>query len=324
MTHKFQITFKGVRGSIPAPLTSSLVEEKLIKALQLAKPEDLARKASIKKFVDSLPIHIKGCFGGNSSCVLAEVGDERLIFDAGSGLRELGRDWMKSKFAEGKGKAHIFLSHTHLDHIMGIPFFEPFYVAGNQFTFYAVHQDIKERLVQQQNPKYFPVSFKTFRADIDFVQLNERKKLKIGDADISWKTNYHPGKSFAFRVDYRGKSFIYATDAEYRRNTPDALKPTIRFFRDVDLLVFDSQYTFAEETEQKKDWGHSSTVVGIDIALAAHVKQIAFYHHEPTYSDFKLIDILQQSRNYLKSINSRSTMKMFFAHEGLTVDLMNP
>jgi len=324
MAHKFQITFKGVRGSIPSPLTSDLVEEKLVKALQLMEPKDLASEASIKKFVDRLPIHIKGCFGGNSSCVLAEAGDANLIFDAGSGIRELGRDWMKGKFADGKGKAHIFISHTHWDHIMGIPFFEPFYIPGNQFTFYAAHKNIQERLTQQQNPKYFPVSFKAFQAAIDFVQLDERKNLKIGDADISWKANYHPGKSFAYRVDYRGKSFVYATDAEYKKIGPSDLKPVIDFFRDADLLIFDAQYTFVEGIENREDWGHSSTVIGIDIALEANVKQIAFYHHEPTYSDFKLMDILQQSRKYLKAINSKSPLKMFFAHEGLTVDLLNP
>lgn len=320
---QFQVTFKGVRGSIPTPLTPQQVEEKILRALELARPGDLKNPASIKAFVDSLPVHIKGCFGGNSSCVLAEVDGETLIFDAGSGLRELGRDLMAREFSQGKGRAHIIISHTHWDHIMGLPFFGPIYVPGNRFTFYGVHKDLKERLVGQQKPHYFPIPFKSFRSDIDFVHL-DTKELKIGDAAISWKKNYHPGKSYAFRVDYRGKSFVYATDSEYKKIGPDDLKPVIDFFKDTDLLIFDSQYTFVESIEQKEDWGHSSTFIGIDIALEANVKQLAFYHHEPTYSDFKLLDILHQSQKYLRAIDPKSPLKMFFAYEGLSIDLMNP
>ncbi|MFQ5717288.1 MAG: MBL fold metallo-hydrolase, partial [Nitrospinales bacterium] len=129
---------------------------------------------------------------------------------------------------------------------------------------------------------------------------------------------------FAFRVDYQGRSFVYATDSEYKKISPADLKPEIEFFKDADLLIFDSQYTFVEGIEDKSDWGHSSTFIGIDIALASNVKQIAFFHHEPAYSDFKLMEILQQSQKYLKAINPAGPPKMFFAYEGLTIDLMNP
>lgn len=322
--NQFQVTFKGVRGSIPTPLTSAQVEEKIVKSLELAKPEDLGDSLSIKAFVDRLPIQIKGCFGGNSSCVLAEVEGHNLVFDAGTGLRELGLEWMTREFSRGEGRAHIFFSHTHMDHILGIPFFAPFYVPGNKFTFYAVHKDLMERLAAYQQPQYFPIPFKAFRSDIDFIHLKDLPSRTVGNATVSWKKNYHPGQSFAFRVDYQGRSFVYATDSEYKKISPADLKPEIEFFKDADLLIFDSQYTFVEGIEDKSDWGHSSTFIGIDIALASNVKQIAFFHHEPTYSDFKLMDILQQSRKYLKAINPASPPKMFFAHEGLTVDLMNP
>ncbi len=317
----FRVTFKGVRGSIPSPSSPASIQEKIIHALKQATPEDLKDDASVSSFVESLPAHVKGCYGGNSSCVLIEAGGHKLIFDAGTGIRDLGKRWMDCEFGRGEGEAHLFFSHTHWDHIMGIPFFIPLYVPGNQFTFYSAHENLKERLVGQQQFQYFPVPFSSLSASINFVDLGEYKEYSIGDIKVSWKEMYHPGKSFAYRLDFQGKSFVFATDAEYKQLGMDNLSPTIEFFKDADLLVFDSQYTFIEGME-KEDWGHSSTFIGVDIALEANVKRIAFYHHEPTYSDFKLADILQRTEKYLKVISPDSSLHMFHAQEGLTLDLL--
>lgn len=317
----FQLTFRGVRGSIPTPATTPQIEEKILHALAQAKPEDLVDEASRKAFVDRLPFHIKGCVGGNSSCVQINVGGQHLVFDAGSGIRGLGLEWMENEFGSGQGKCHIFLSHTHWDHIMGIPFFVPFYVEGNRFTVYGAHDDVKGRLIGQQKFQYFPVSFDSLHSSIDFVALDGMKECKIGDATVTWKEMAHPGKSYAYRVDYMGKSLVYATDSEYKNLGSADLKPTIDFFRNADLLIFDSQYTFIEGIE-KKDWGHSSAYVGVDIALEANVKQLALFHHEPTYSDFKLMDIFALTQKYLKVVAPQSLLNLTLAYEGLTVDLL--
>ena len=132
---------------------------------------------------------------------------------------------------------------------------------------------------------------------------------------------YHPGQCFAYRVDYKGKSVVYATDAEYKKLGSSDLKPAVEFFQDADLLIFDSMYTFSEGLE-KEDWGHSSTFIGVDLALEANVKQIAFFHHEPTYSDFKLMDIFRQTEKYLKLVAPKQELKMFLSYEGLSVDLL--
>ncbi len=319
--NKFRVTFRGVRGSIPSPVLGEEIEEKIARALEMVRPEDLKDDNTRHAFIDQLPLHIRSCYGGNSSCVQLEVGGEHLIFDCGTGLRVLGNILMKKEFGRGEGEAHLFLSHTHWDHIMGIPFFVPFYVSGNKFKIYAVHPNIKERLIGQQKYEYFPVSFNSFAASVDIVSLEEQKILKIGDATVTWKEMDHPGRSFAFRVDYQGKSFVYATDAEYKQLADEDLQPTIDFFKDADLLVFDSQYTFIEGIE-REDWGHSSTFIGVDIATQAGVKQIAFYHHEPTYSDFKLNNVFQQTRKYLKAINENGSLKMFLSYEGLSMDLL--
>ena len=317
----FQVTFRGVRGSIPTPASSRQIEEKIAKALELAKPEDLTSPESRKAFLDQLPFYVKGCVGGNSSCVHAKVGDQHVIFDGGSGIRELGLELMGSAFGKGEGRAHLFLSHTHWDHILGIPFFVPFYVPGNRFTVYGAHDDIKGRLVNQQKLQYFPISFDSLGSTIDFVVLKELNECRIGDAAVTWKEMAHPGRSYAYRVEYRGKSFVYATDSEYKSLGSAELQPAIDFFKDADLLIFDSQYTFIEGIE-KKDWGHSSSYIGVDIALEANVKQLALFHHEPTYSDFKLADICELTRKYLKVVAPQTPLKLILSHEGLTIDLL--
>ncbi len=318
----FTVKFHGVRGSIPSPLTCEEVEEKLTRALQEAKPENLADESSLKSFVQGLPHEIRGTFGGNSSCVSMQVGDELLIFDAGSGIRMFGQDLMATGFGRGQGKANLFFSHTHWDHILGIPFFVPFYIKGNQFTIHSPLPDIRERLEGQQKSEYFPIPFSIYASDIDFVVLENKAEHKIGDIKITWKAMYHPGKCFAYRVDYNGKSVVYATDAEYKKLGSTDLRPAVEFFRDADLLIFDSMYTFSEGLE-KEDWGHSSTFIGVDLALEANVKQIAFFHHEPTYSDFKLMDIFRQTEKYLKLVAPKQDLKMFLSYEGLKVDLFN-
>jgi phosphoribosyl 1,2-cyclic phosphodiesterase len=318
---KFNVKFHGVRGSIPSPLGNEELEEKMLRAFQAAEPENLANDDSIKSFVQGLPHEVRGTFGGNSSCVSMQLGDEWLIFDAGSGIRVLGQDLMATEFGRGQGKANVFFSHTHWDHILGIPFFVPFYIKGNQFTIHSPLPDIRERLEGQQKSEYFPIPFSIYASDIDFVVLEDKTEQNIGDMKVTWKAMYHPGQCFAYRVDYKGKSVVYATDAEYKKLGSSDLKPAVEFFRDADLLIFDSMYTFSEGLE-KEDWGHSSTFIGVDLAVEANVKQIAFFHHEPTYSDFKLMDIFRQTEKYLKLVAPKNDLKMFLSYEGLSVDLL--
>ncbi len=318
----FLVTFYGVRGSLPSPMVGKDVREKVLNVLEQVRPENLKDANAREAFVDSLPEHLKSCYGGNSSCVYLFVGGYHLIFDGGSGLRVLGNHLLEQEFGKGEGEAHLFLSHTHWDHIMGIPFFVPFYRKGNRFKIYGSHPRLKERLIGQQNFDYFPVPFDIYLADIDIVSLADEKECVLGDVRVTWHEMNHPGQCFSYRVEYQGKSFIYATDSEYKDVVDEGLKPTLEFFKDADLLVFDSQYTFIEGVE-KEDWGHSSTFIGVDIALAAKIKKIAFYHHEPTYSDFKLVNIFEQTRKYLNAIGDDHPLKMILAQEGRTLDMLS-
>lgn len=321
MSECFKVRFFGVRGSIPTPLVSSGVSEKLEAALALATEADLVDAASRSAFIENLPGHVKGAIGGNSACVLVEVAGENVVFDAGTGIRVLGLEWMSGPFGRGQGSAHLVMSHTHWDHIMGLPFFTPFYVPGNHFTITGVHPDLLDRLKGQQRFQYFPVSFDIYGSEISVVALGNHEKYRIGDATLTWNEQYHPGKSYAYRLEYGGKSVVYATDAEYQDHTPEGLKASARFFKDADLVIFDAQYTMMDCVE-KKDWGHSSTFIGIKLALQAGVKKLAFIHHEPTYSDFQLIQILESSREFKEMIAPFNPLELVLAAEGDSIDLL--
>jgi phosphoribosyl 1,2-cyclic phosphodiesterase len=316
----FNVRLRGVRGSIPTPLSSQDIKKKLLYALVQATAKDLESEESIQNFVKGLPLHIQGCVGGNSACVQMDIGDTHLIFDAGTGCYSLGRDLFKTEFAKGQGRAHWFMTHTHLDHIIGLPMFGPIYVPGNHFTFYSPMKDLEERFVAQQDPRFFPVGFDSLASTIDFVDLSDTPTMNIGDITIKWLKNDHPGNSYSYRVEYEGTSIVLSTDAEYKSLSPDILDPVIDFFHKADMLIFDAQYAFTDSVQLKRDWGHSSSFVGIDLALDSEVKRLVLFHHEPTFDDFKLMQTLTQARKYLRNLEPNSKLEILLGHESLMLE----
>jgi phosphoribosyl 1,2-cyclic phosphodiesterase len=134
---------------------------------------------TLKQIFDRIPFYLKSTYGGNSPCVLVEIKDNVLIFDAGSGIRELGFDLMKRDFGQGKGKAILFFTHTHWDHIQGLPFFTPIFIPGNQFDFYSPFPDLEKRLRDQQESRYFPIDMDYMQAKKTFYLLKENKTVKF-------------------------------------------------------------------------------------------------------------------------------------------------
>ena len=136
---------------------------------------------------------------------------------------------------------------------------------------------------------------------------------------MSWLENDHPGRSFSYRVEYQGHVVVLSTDAEYKTLDPAVLNPVLSFFSDADVLIFDAQYGFTESVQLKRDWGHSSSFVGVDLALDAGVKKLALFHHEPTSDDFFLVEVLKKAQTYLKNIEPDSGLEIILAHEGLVL-----
>lgn len=309
----------GVRGSIPTPVTSETVEEKIRAALTLATPGDITSDEAIDSFIASLPFSVRGTYGGNTTCITVTTDDGDLfIIDGGSGLKNLGKELLKGEFGRGQGKAHFLFTHTHWDHVQGIPFFVPLYIGGNRFTFYSPLSDLKERLEYQQVQTHFPVPFSYFSSDQHFVTINNDEAFYLHNTRITTKMMPHPGGAYGYRIEHNGSVFVYTSDCEFNIESIDQIDKYEEFFSDADVVIFDTQYTF-DEAISKMDYGHSSASIAIDIACRFNCKKLLLFHHEPDYPDGKIESVLSNARAYQKiRRNQECDVEIAIAYEGLT------
>lgn len=252
-------------------------------------------------------------YGGNTACVEVRCGNRLLIFDAGSGIRELGREL---KAAGKPVEAHVFLTHTHLDHILGLPFFKPAYLAGNRLNLWnghlrPHHKSLHDVLCRLMESPYFPVPFKVMHADIDFNDFEPGQTLAVGTG-IGVRTTAlnHPGGATGYRVDYAGKSFCFITDTEHRPSGPD--QAIVELIRGSDLVVYDTTYT-DQEYERYRGWGHSTWEEGLRLCDAAGAKRLLGFHHDPEHDDRQL--------DAIEAAMARARPGAGLAREGMIVRL---
>ena len=315
-----RIKFWGVRGSIPAPLRSESIGDKIKKALMGAKGVDLDDEQAVIRYINSLPLEIRGTSGGNTPCVEVNAAGQHIIFDAGSGLRELGNHLIKGPYGRGEGTGHIFISHTHWDHIQGFPFFIPAYISGNKFSLYSPKKDIKDRfIIQQIDQDMFPMALDDMGAKLEFIHINE-KGVEFDGVKVDCVGLHHPGGSWAYRVRAEGVTLVYATDSEYQDLSHSALQPFFDFFSGADALIFDSMYTFSESFT-KEGWGHSTSLVGVDMAVKTGVKRLILFHHEPNYDDVKLREILEKTIHYYSLVREHGQLEILLANEGDVLEI---
>jgi phosphoribosyl 1,2-cyclic phosphodiesterase len=320
-----KVTFWGARGSIPAPMTEEELHEKIKAALVGAVGVDLTDHELVERYVERLPKWIKSTAGGNTSCVEVRAGDALFILDCGSGLRSLGNQLVREAFGKGKGEAHVFISHTHWDHIQGFPFFNPAYIPGNVFHFHSPFPELRMRFEDQQREIYFPVSLDYMRATRTWDVLDPNETVEIAGVTVQVILLSHPGGAYAYRFTHNGKTLVYATDGEYHRMDSASTARYVEFFRDADLLIFDAQYNFEQAIDEKRDWGHSTPKMGAELAYRAGVKCLALTHHDPLAPDDKLWDAVAEAYNHL-AFRSRGSGQMpitevILAQEGQTVEL---
>jgi phosphoribosyl 1,2-cyclic phosphodiesterase len=243
----FSVRFWGVRGSIPCPGPS------------------FAR------------------YGGNTACLEMLCGPHRLIFDGGTGLRALG-DHLKP---EEPLEADLFLSHTHLDHIIGIPFFRSLFAAGNKFRLWAGHllpeHNLREVLNGMMAEPLFPVPIEIFAAETLYRDFSAGETLEP-QPGIVMRTSAlnHPNGATGYRVEFGGRSICYVTDTEHRGGEPDPA--IVALVREADIFIYDSTYT-DEEYPRYRGWGHSTWQEGVRIADAASVGRLVAFHHDPSHDD---------------------------------------
>ena len=258
----FVIRFWGVRGSIACPLSSHLG------------------------------------YGGNTSCVEVVAGNERIIFDAGTGIRLLGKTLLNDSLSH----ATLLLSHTHHDHIQGFPFFVPIFKPEYRLRIMAGHlkgnvkgyPDLYNALSCQMARPFFPLQLPHLKADITCDEFSAGDSFDLADdLKISTALLNHPDGSVGYRVTYQGHSFVYVTDTEHISGQTD--DKVLRLIDGADVVCYDATYT-EEEFQPRIGWGHSTWREGVRLAQIAGVKQLVLFHHEPDHDDRIMEDIEDQAK----------------------------
>ncbi len=315
-----KIKIWGARGSIPAPLNPAYIEEKIYQAILSMPQINTQDPEAVRAYVNKLPPMMRGTAGGNTACVEVQADGQLIILDAGSGLYPLGLELMKGAFGQGQGTMHLFISHTHWDHIQGFPMFAPAFVPGNRIYIYGAH-DLKAAFEIQQRPLTWPVTLEYMLADIEFIHVTPGEPFFIDKVRVEALKNVHPGDAYSYRFEDQHSVFVYASDAEYKKLEDDVVNPHVTFFRNADALVFDAMYTL-QDAWIKEDFGHSSAMIGVDLAQAAGVKRLILFHHDPSYTDAQIEQIYATAVAYQKQ--RAFTLDTVVAYEGMTFDLTPP
>lgn len=292
-----KIKFWGVRGSIPTPGPNTLK------------------------------------YGGNTTCIEIRTNDNDLIIlDAGTGIHALAQSLLK----EMPVQAHIFITHTHWDHIQGLPFFIPIFIPNNQIKIYGgidpvTNETINRALSVQLQYSFFPIREAQLNARIEYATVKPGEPVKVGSATITPILLSHPVLNFGYRIDCGEQSVFFTGDYEPQLNIYDPQDDEYEEFqsfvdakwdevvlamKDVDALIVDSSYT-TEEYVAKQGWGHGTYDSGIKLAMAANAKKLFFTHHEPTRTDASLDSIYQ---GLLQSYKDTG-VELLLAQEGVEISL---
>jgi phosphoribosyl 1,2-cyclic phosphodiesterase len=222
-------------------------------------------------------------YGGNTPCVEVRCGSHVLIFDAGTGLRQLGT----ALAADGVTDVDLFLSHTHIDHVVGFPFFCYLFNPENKMRVWSGHLDdgkTSESVMRQLMAEpLFPVPVDIFTAEIAFNDFSAGETLTPRDG-ITIRTAMlnHPQNATGYRIEFGGKSICYVTDTEHFEDGPD--KNILGLIDGADIVIYDSTFTDAEYPDYKT-WGHSTWEEGARLCAAADVGTFVIFHHAPERTD---------------------------------------
>ncbi|MBV9827120.1 MAG: STAS domain-containing protein [Alphaproteobacteria bacterium] len=317
------VHFWGTRGSLAAPLNHNNTRGKIREALMAARDRQLRTPEAIDAFIErDLAFSVRGTFGGNTACVeIGTGGNEYMICDLGTGVREFGAKMMMQHGPARPQTYNVFLSHVHWDHIMGFPFFTPAYIPGNKIRIYSAHRSAREALLRQQSAPCFPVLFESLGATIEFIELETGQNYEIAGFTVSCIRQFHEGESYGYRFTKNGKVIVYSTDCEHKASVLDNSYPFVSFFRHADLLIFDAMYSLADAVSVKEDWGHSSNIIAVELAQLARVKKLAMFHHEPAYDDARIERVLGETIRYEEISREDHKVEVISAYDGLDLSV---
>lgn len=321
------VKFWGVRGSLPSGPTPAQWKDHLINTLADVQAQGTEKISEVSQRLHSVPLPHVGGYGTATTCVEVRSPHSELIIDGGSGIRNLSDSIVKKARLMSR-PFHIFMTHFHWDHIIGLPFFTPHFVPGCEVHYYAVQEDLEPLIRGVFKRPYFPVSFEKLQAKIHFHVLEPRKSYQINDMTITPYQLDHPDPCWGVKVECAGKVYAHCVDTEGTRVTRESLGADLPLYQNVDLMYFDAQYTLPELAE-KANWGHSAAQIGLDIAFREGIKQVLFAHHDPGATIQNIEELKKQTRAHYEARQSfadfnkqnLTPVKWDFAHEGLEIEL---
>jgi len=309
MSNEMKVRFWGVRGSYPAPGAGTVK------------------------------------YGGNTPSVEIRAGERTLILDAGTGIIPLGRELARTKRA---GELLLLLSHMHHDHTQGFPFFVPAYLPNAKLHIYGpdgTHETMKNVLERNQSSETFPLGLRDMASSKDIQAVRESQVIvwdedgvRVAESAIGLsdeavvirihKSYAHPGSVFVYRITWRGRSVVYATDTEGYVGTDKRL---VKFAKDADVLIHDAQYLDEHYWGQlegfpaTQGFGHSTVTMACEVARASEAGQLVLFHHEPSYADDVIAGMEQKAKSlFPDSVAAYEGLEIILRDEKMPVILQSP
>jgi len=309
MSNELKVKFWGVRGSYPTPGAGTVK------------------------------------YGGNTPSVEICAGGRTIILDAGTGIIPLGRELVRTKRA---GELLLLFSHLHHDHTQGFPFFVPAYMPNAKLHIYGpdgTHETMKNVLERNQSSETFPLGLRDMASSKDIQAVRESQAIVWDEAGVRvaesasglddeavvvriHKSYAHPGGVFVYRITWRGKSVVYATDTEGYVGTDKRL---VKFAKDADVLIHDAQYLDEHYWGQldglpaTQGFGHSTVTMACEVAAAAHTGQLVLFHHDPSYADDVIAGMERTAKSlFADSIAAYEGLEVVLRNEKMSVQLQSP